>query len=177
MLLLLAKTITIVKDQKVKQLLSQIANARLPGSPVYPFSFQDTSGKITKLSDLKGKVVLMDSWYKGCINCAVLKKQMEAVISHFKANPNVLFLGLNVDKDKIRFTEGIKSGLYTAPETLNLYTNGLGHEHPMLSYYQYNGYPNLLLIDKQGKLISANPPRPVSPEKTKALIDLIDQHL
>jgi len=177
MLGLLGNALSMVKDHKVKNQLQQMADARMPGNPVYPFSFQDTTGKFTSLSDLKGKVVLMDSWYKGCINCSVLKKQMDTVIRHFKDRPDLVFLSLNVDRDKNRFIDGVKSGYYTAPESLNLYTNGLGHEHPMLTYYQYNGYPNLLLIDKKGKLISANPPRPADPERTGALIDLISRHL
>ncbi|MES2456265.1 MAG: TlpA disulfide reductase family protein [Bacteroidota bacterium] len=175
--LYLPKALSLVKHKGSKTSLQQMADARLPGNLVYPFSFQDTLGKVTRISDLKGRVVLIDSWFVGCINCSILKKQMKPVIEHFKTNPNVVFLSLNVDQDKQRFIKGVNSGEYTAPESMNLYTNGMGTEHPMLKYYQYNGYPNLLLIDKQGKLISANPPRPVEKRRVNELIELITNNL
>ncbi|PYF76544.1 TlpA family protein disulfide reductase [Pedobacter nutrimenti] len=166
-----------VKDDSSKEGIELIAKSRIPGAKAYNFSLEGIDGKYVKLEDFKGKVVLMDSWFEGCINCTVLSKQLAPVIDYFKNNQKVVFLGVNVDRKKEKFIEGVNSGQYTSDQTISVYTNGLGERHPMLEYYQYDGYPNLLLINKEGVIISANPPRPINKERTEQLIKLINENL
>ena len=54
------------------------------------------------------------------------------------------------------------SGLYySSSNTVYLYTGGTGTENPFIQKYVPGGfYPLLLLIDKEGKLSSTNPPKP-----------------
>src|SRR5690606_34528533 len=173
---LLTEALELVKDKEAKEILQRAASAGSPGVKAYNFDLEGVNGERIRLQDFRGKVVVLDTWFNGCLGCISLKRQMDPIIRKYRNSRDVVFIGVNVDKSKEKFIDGINSGLYTAKETINAYTNGLGTLHPMLLHYQYRGYPNLLLIDKEGLVISANPPRPIDVESRRRLIALIEEH-
>ncbi|MBB2148485.1 TlpA family protein disulfide reductase [Pedobacter gandavensis] len=173
----LSDAITRVGDNKSRDILEQIANAKLRGVKAFDFSLESLDGKVLTLSDFKGKVLVVDSWFNGCPGCLKLAKDMKPIQEYFKGNKNVIFLGLNVDKDRKRFEEGVKSGLYGTKESINVYTNGLGIAHPIVAHYKYVAFPNLLLINKRGLIISTLPPWPNNQVGEKDLISLIEKNL
>ncbi|MGB3108930.1 TlpA family protein disulfide reductase [Sphingobacterium siyangense] len=123
-----------------------------PGRPAFNFSLQDTSKKNIKLTDFRGKIVLMDFWFTGCGNCKQLTEGMKPVIEHFKNNPKVVFVGVSVDGDFEEWKKSVKSGQYSNKESIDLYTNDLKSKHPIIKHYGFSGYPSLLLIDGDGKI-------------------------
>lgn len=143
------------------------------GAEVYPFELQDTSGHIFHLKDLTGKVLVMDFWFTGCSACKELAKDLIPVVRTFSGNPDVLFVSISVDKQKDRWIQSIRSGKYTHPGNLNLYTNGKGLTHPFITYYDFTGFPKQLLIDKNGRIFDI-PPRPHTPKQADAFIHLIN---
>jgi thiol-disulfide isomerase/thioredoxin len=169
--------INTINDEESKRILQARIMARAPGAKAFNFSLETISGNTIKLEDLKGKVIVMDSWFLGCPGCLGLAQEMKPIIEYFKNNKNIVFLGVNVDKDKNKFIEGVKSGAYTTTETINVYTGGLGNLHPMLKFYQYIGYPNVLLIDKKGLVISSDIPRPLTGHNKEDFIKLIEKFL
>ncbi|MDB5156123.1 MAG: hypothetical protein JWR50_830 [Mucilaginibacter sp.] len=165
-----------MKDSASIALLQQLRESNTQGARAFDFNFTALNGKAVKLQDFKGKIIVMDTYFNGCLGCIGLTRQMKPVIDHFKGNKEVVFLGINVDKSRQKFIESVKSGLYTHKETINAYTNGLGQFDPMLVYYHYYSFPNLLIIDKNGRVISANPPRPINEKARKEFIALIENH-
>jgi len=159
----------------------------------YPFKFEDINGKVHQLSDYKGKIIILDFWFSGCIPCMHLNTAMHPVVQKYKNNDNVVFITVSEDRDREQWLKSIISGKYTAKESINLYTNGLGTNHPMLKFYNFVGAPQQIIVGKNGDIISINPPRPefndqdISFEKyqkekfmdanLKALIAIIDSHL
>jgi len=126
----------------------------------FPFDLEDTKGNIHKLSDYKGKVVVMDFWFTGCSWCKYLNAAMHTVIEKYKNNPNVVFITVSLDQKKELWLKSIASGQYTSPGALNLYTGELGFRHPMMLYYNFFSAPQQVIIGKNGDLISTAPPRP-----------------
>lgn len=127
---------------------------------------------------LKGKVVILDFWFTGCGGCAYLNKQMTPVYEYYKNNPEIVFVTIAIDKDMEMWKKiGLGSGLYTHEGSVNLYTNGLGREHPIIDYYGITGFPTMIIIDKEGRVITRNPPRGVSPGLRNRFIALVDYHL
>ncbi|AZI24148.1 TlpA family protein disulfide reductase [Pedobacter sp. G11] len=173
---LLVKAIESVQNPDCKERLKAILSSRDVGTPVYDFSFEDINGRSISLNMLKGKVIVIDTWFYGCGNCILLTKKMEPIVKYFEGK-GVVFLSVNVDADRKKFQAGVNSGKYGSEKSLYTYTNGMGQNHPMLKYYNYISYPNLLIVAKDGKLISGNPPRPVSESTSKAFIDIIEQNL
>lgn len=173
----LDKALTIVNDPESKRLLEAIYNAKTPGVNAYDFSFEDLNGKQLKLKDLRGKVVVLEAWFNGCIGCTILAKLMHPILEHYIDNPDVVFISLCVDRNKKLFLDGVKSSLYGSKNSVYVWTNGLGWEHPMCLYYKWNGYPNMLYIDKNGKIIRANKILSTGDAQKAEVIALIDKYI
>lgn len=145
---------TYFKTEVFKDTLRKLYDASKIGSKAYNFALKDTKGNVVKLSDFKGKIVFIDFWYTGCLSCSKFyTAHLSKVESHYKEDQNFVFLSISSDKDVRNWLKSIDGGLYTSKHTLNLYTNGQGSNHPILSEYGVYGYPSQVLIDRSGKII------------------------
>ena len=174
--LFLEDAVNQVHDKEYKSILQNMLATRAPGSMAYDFNLESASGEQVALKKFRGKTVIIDFWFNGCIGCINLNKVMKNVIDTFLYRDDVVFVSINVDKDKDRWKKGILAGIYTHKESLNLFTNGLGYDHPMIYHYGYKGFPQLLIIDKEGKVLSANPPLPFDKQSFDKLIQLINTY-
>lgn len=154
--------------------IKDISKKMLKDSPVYDFSLPDASGKKISIQSFKGKAVLIDFWFTGCKPCQILAKQMRTIKEKLKADTNIVFMSICVDQQKEKWLNSLKSGLYTDKESVNLYTDNLGVDHPLITNYSITGYPKLLLVGADGKLFNANPLRP-SGEAADLLITELKQ--
>lgn len=157
-----------VKDSVSRVVILAQKKSRATGKALFPFVFEDAQRRKIKQSDLKGKVLVIDFWFNGCLGCAKLGKAMEDVIEEFHER-GVVFLSVNVDKNREKWVEGINSGIYTSPYSLNVYTEGQGQNHPFLLNYKYRSFPQLMIVDRKGKLVNANATRPFGTAKRKEL--------
>jgi hypothetical protein len=130
-----------------------------PGFDVYPFAFPDSTGQMVKLEQFKGKTILIDVWFTGCRGCLAyadwLKKEIYPV---FDKDTNIVFISISGDISRNTWLSSIHSGRYTRPRNVNVYTGGLGFTDPFMKYYDFQGGPYALLIDKNGKFYSADLP-------------------
>lgn len=160
--------------QPYRHLVRSLSSNRLVGKAAFNFSLPDSSGNLVQLSDFRGKAVVIDFWFTGCIPCRNLKEWMEPIIQLYDKD-EVVFVTISIDKSvEVWKEQGIKSGLYTHTGGVDLFTNGQGWNAPVVKRYNLTSVPSLLIIDKKGKLISASPPRPNSDENTDRLKQLID---
>ncbi|TCD05858.1 TlpA family protein disulfide reductase [Pedobacter frigidisoli] len=123
------------------------------------FSLTDESGKTVKLNTLRGKVLVIDFWFNGCQGCLEMTPSIEKLINDFSYNQDVLFISINTD-DLRKFQDGIKMGGYTSDKQLILYTSGMARQHPLLKYIGIDFYPTIMIIGKDGNLISSRAPNP-----------------
>lgn len=151
--------LSLVKDSYLSSILITY-QGNIKGRPAYPFVLPDLKGDLVNLQQFKGKLLLIDFWFKGCSQCITLEEQMRMVRQHFKNNINIVFLSINVDYKKATWVEGLSTGKYTDTENINLSLYGLGFKHPFLRYYGYTGFPQLLIIDRNQKVLTAQPARP-----------------
>ncbi|RZJ76201.1 MAG: TlpA family protein disulfide reductase [Flavobacterium sp.] len=177
LLSLLPKNTTTIKDKLSNAILKEIAETKLPGRPAFKFSFTGLKGNRISLEHFKGKTIILDTWFNGCLACLKLAELMEPIAKHFYQNQNVVFLSINAVDGFTRFASGVSEGKYGSSQTIYGYTAGLGLTHPMIKHYQYTSFPNLLIIGKDGNIISSNPPWPVNASKAKEFIKLIEDKL
>lgn len=156
------KALGFIRHKEWRALLESLRSSRIKGAAAYNFSLPDSAGRKFTLADCKGKVVVLDFWFTGCGACRNLLPFLQTVEEKFSKEP-VVFISICTDKNKKQWIQSVQEGKYTSPRTVNLYTEGFGHEHPLLHHYDINAYPTLLLIDQQGKLGD----NPVDPRRDK----------
>lgn len=100
----------------------------------------DFKGQTYSIKTLRGKVVVLDFWYRGCGWCIRAMPQIKEVAEYF-GNEAVVMLGMNIDRDPTDAEFVIeKMGLN--------YPNIKAHGIPQK--YGVRGYPTLIVIDQNG---------------------------
>lgn len=170
----LRDALSFVTNSVDRNALQQLLKSRENGKPAYDFSLEDKDGKLVRLSDLKGKVVLLDFWFTGCAFCARLSKKMEQeILPSIKAKDDFVYVSISVDKDRTKWMKSLASGEYTHGTNFNLTTGKLGSSHPIIGHYKIMNYPILILIDKNGNIVDAN----INYTESKGVIDRINNTL
>ncbi|ALL07007.1 hypothetical protein AQ505_16850 [Pedobacter sp. PACM 27299] len=127
------------------------------GSLLYPFELPDKENKIAKLSDFRGKVLFIDFYYTGCSNCISYNKNTVSVAKeYFKNTTDVSFVTISIDGNRQQWLKSLESKLYTSESAINLYTSGLGGNHPLIKQLKITAYPHSILIDREGKIYNNN---------------------
>jgi peroxiredoxin len=130
-------------DQSVKYRMEEAGRrAKVVGKAAEPFETKDIDGKAVKLADLKGKVVVLDFWYRGCGWCVKAMPQMNGLADDFNGKPVAIF-GMNTDakEEDARFVIE-KMGL----KYPTLKATGLPEK------FGVQGFPTLIVIDQEGKV-------------------------
>ncbi|THU39321.1 redoxin domain-containing protein [Niastella caeni] len=135
------------------------------------FILTDTEGKVFSSEQLKGKIVLIDFWFTGCLGCVELTPVLKKIENEF-ADTNIVFLSISADKEKAKWLKSIKEKKYTTGQGINLYTNGKGMDDIMLYDFGINSYPTLFLLDDQFRIVENPLPNPRR-DDGKYLIELI----
>jgi thiol-disulfide isomerase/thioredoxin len=113
------------------------------GKPAADWTFPDLADKKLALADLRGKVVVLDFWYRGCGWCVKAMPQMNAVAESFAGRP-VAVLGMNTDADV---------------EDARLVVEVMGLKYPTLRVdrefpekYGVRGFPTVIVVDPEGRV-------------------------
>lgn len=104
------------------------------------------SDKIVNLNELKGKVVLLDFWYRGCAPCLQAIPELIALQEEFK--DDLVILGINnydIQEDVVDYVEYKKMNYLSTYKTDKDIAESLN--------LKIEGYPTTALYDRQGNLI------------------------
>lgn len=121
------------------------------GEEFVDFEMKDSKGKIRKLSDLKGKIILLEFWSSTCGPCR--KENPNLVNTYEKYNPyGFEIFAVSQDTDKTRWLKAIEK------DKLNwIHLSDLkGYSNKASLIYGIKGIPDNFLIDKNGIIISRN---------------------
>lgn len=152
---LLPSRIERTKNPYFKTALTTLYKKNRRGISVFDFALPDSTGKIHRIADLKGKVVLIDFWFKGCAGCVGLTLNTAPMMERLKQYPNFVSITISIDQRQ-NWLAGLKGGKYTHSGGIDLYTNGLGKGHPLITHYAISSYPRLILVDKHGFVVDPN---------------------
>gem|GEM_PF-2101695 len=182
----LRDAVSMTETQWLKSPLEKLLKTKGKGAPAFNFTLPvDTTAKFLSLSDLKGKVVLIDMWSYICTGCYRFAGAFhEKVYPKFKEKDFKVvsimldrFAGKTQYKGRLR---GEKGPAYTFPEYINLYGGKDEHVGRQIEeHYNIGAFPAILLIDKQGRIFSATVPFFDGPdsENVDKLIELIEKAL
>jgi thiol-disulfide isomerase/thioredoxin len=143
----------------------------VPGtvSPVFE-NYENFKGGTTSLADLKGKYVYIDVWATWCAPCKREIPFLQKIEEKYHGK-NIAFVSLSIDKAdaheawKTMVTEKEMSGIQLfAPSDWS---------SKFVQDYGIEGIPTFIMIDPEGKIVSASAPRPSSPKLTMLIDSLL----
>jgi len=163
----------IVRDGDIRAKIIEVGRKSV-GAYLFSFRLSDQNGHLYKPTNFKNKVIFADFYYKGCGHCTdYYKTAVQFAEEKYQGDTNVVFLPICIDAKREVWLSAIKSGLYTRQDKdnlINLYTSGLGAEHPLIKYYNIVGYPCPLIVDKRGRIFRFNDPSLRNRESLQKLI-------
>ncbi|MFD1164327.1 redoxin domain-containing protein [Sphingobacterium daejeonense] len=137
-------------SKRAERLLNTLrARALVVGADAYDFEQNDVNGKPVKLSDFKGKYVLIDFWASWCKPC---RQENPNVVKAYQAykDKNFEILGVSLDSDKNNWLKAIKDDGLTWTNVSDL----KGWKNEVGELYAIKAVPTNYLISPEGKIIA-----------------------
>jgi thiol-disulfide isomerase/thioredoxin len=143
------------ENEQHKQQLSTMVNqikAQMLEVPAPEIAQADTTGVIRKLSEMKGKVVLVDFWASWCGPCRRENPNVVKLYNKYKAN-GFDIMSVSLDQDRSRWIKAINDdNLIWASHVSDLkyWSNEAART------YGVSSIPSTVLVDKEGLIIGRN---------------------
>lgn len=132
-----------VNGQVLAQRRKGVLAARLdPPKTVKPFALKDLSGRVVKLSQYGGKIVVVDFWGTWCGPCVEEMPEFEKFYDKYRKDPNVAILTVDEGETAEHVRSWMKKKGYDFPVLLDDgYVGDSG----------VNGFPTTWFLDRAGK--------------------------
>jgi peroxiredoxin len=131
---------------------------------ILDLSFTALDGSKVVLTELKGKVVLIDFWSTTCLPCIQELPGLKKLYGQYK-DRGLEIIGISLDSDKAVLEQFIEKEQIPWPQ----YYDPAGEANPIARKYGINSIPVVWLVDKQGVLRELNG-RENLEEKVKGLL-------
>jgi thiol-disulfide isomerase/thioredoxin len=112
-------------------------------------SLNTPEGKTVKLSELRGKIVLIDFWASWCVPCRKENPTLVRLYNKYK-NKGFTILSVSLDEDVNAWKNAILTDGLVWP---NHVSDLLGWESSMINLYSIEAIPHTILVNKEGKII------------------------
>lgn len=136
-------------------------------SPIFD-NYENYAGGTSSLSDFKGKYVYIDVWATWCGPCKREIPSLKKVEKQYH-DKDIAFISISIDVKKSHdaWIQMVKDKELTG---VQLFADN-DWSSKFIKNYDINSIPRFILIDKEGKIVNADAPRPSS----KDLIKLFDE--
>jgi thiol-disulfide isomerase/thioredoxin len=112
-------------------------------------ALKDLQGNNVNISDLKGKVVVIDFWATWCGPCKASFPAMQKVVTKYRSNDNVKFVFVDTwersDNKEKNASEFIASNKYT-------FDVWMDNESQLVEKFKVDGIPTKFVLDKEGNI-------------------------
>lgn len=136
------------------------------GARAYNFEYVDPDGKNVKLSDFRGKLVLVDFWASWCGPCRQEMKSLLPIYNELKGD-DLEFISVSLDKREKDWRKMLEEEKLPWVMLWNKEGFTIGNEpNTIQKAYGFYGIPFIVLIDKDGRILE----RGLRGEKVKEAI-------
>lgn len=115
------------------------------------FEQMNTAGKAVRLSQIKGKYILLDFWASWCGPCREENPRLVQTYARFK-NRGFNILGVSMDENKSQWLQAVKKDQLVWENVSDL----RGDKNKATLMYGISAIPNNFLIDQNGLIIARN---------------------
>lgn len=130
----------------VRRLAEQeLAYYQQEGHALPAFDFRDLTGRRYTPASLRGKVLVLKTWYTSCLACIDEFPQVNALAAKYRANPNVVFVSLALDD-----AAQLKAFLPTHQFSYAVVPNC---ESYIADSLHIRSYPTHLVVNQAGKIV------------------------
>ena len=136
----------------VKHLTERLKGVLAPGMEAPEIAMSDPEGVTRRLSDLRGKVVLIDFWASWCSPCRRENPNVVKLYNKYKDQGFEIF-SVSLDKDGNAWRKAIKDDGLAWPNhvsDLKQWQSAAGRTYGIMSI------PATVLVDREGKIIARN---------------------
>lgn len=149
--------------------VKNVENSDNKNSQFVDFTWQE-NGKEVKLSDNKGKVILLNFWATWCPPCRKELPALSAISNELK-NKDFIMIGISVDENTDALSAFLKSNSLSYKILHD--TGGLLEKYMAVAGGMDNVIPQSFIIDKNGKVAEYI----IGGKDKQDFLDLINKHL
>lgn len=149
--------------------LIELRNNLTKDSKVLSGTLSKPNGSELSFEDLleihKGKPIYIDFWASWCGPCIAEIEPLREIEKVFQSR--VYFVSISIDEDRSKWLKALKK--HSLPPTNQWLT---ANNSPLAKYLAIQSIPRFILIDKNGKAVSLNAPRPSNVNDLTHLLQL-----
>lgn len=111
------------------------------------FALLDLDGKKVDISDLKGKVVVVDFWATWCGPCIASFPGMQKMVNKYKDKPDVRFVFIDTWEQGEKKEKNAGDFMVSKKYTFHVL---MDNDNKVVEQFKVNGIPTKFVIDKEG---------------------------
>lgn len=159
------------KDERLADLVTSLEGTvrrlQLPGNPIL-VEGKTVGGEAFNIDSLKGKVVLVDFWATWCGPCVAELPHLQELYTAYQPK-GFEVVGISLDTDKAELESFIKAREVKWP-ILFEESDGAGWGNKIASHYGISAIPTMVLVGRDGKVISTSLRGPALDEELEKLL-------